>query len=229
MLSKTLISSDLFLDMPLSSEALYMHFTILADDYGFVNNPRRIQRMIGASEDDFKILLAKRFIISFESGIIVITHWKINNYIQKDRYKETVYQNEKSLLQLGDNNIYSLETTQCIQNGYIMDTQVSIGKDRLVKDSIDKGSEKEPPPTKLYGEYQNINLTEEQYKTLKEKLGTNADTMINKLSRYIKSSGKNYQDHYVTILNWYEQDKEKLTQKKGNKIYSNDYEDSNSI
>lgn len=123
MLSKTLISSDLFLDMPLSSQALYMHFTILADDDGFVNNPRRIQRMIGASEDDFKILLAKRFIISFESGIIVITHWKINNYIQKDRYKETVYQYEKSLLQLGDNNIYSLETTQCIQNVYKMYTK----------------------------------------------------------------------------------------------------------
>lgn len=229
MLSKTLISSDLFLDMPLSSQALYMHFTILADDDGFVNNPRRIQRMIGASEDDFKILLAKRFIISFESGIIVITHWKINNYIQKDRYKETVYQYEKSLLQLGDNNIYSLETTQCIQNGYKMDTQVSIGKDRLVKDSIDKGREKEPPPTNQYGEYQNINLTQEQYKTLQEKLGTNTDTMINKLSRYIKSSGKTYKDHYVTILNWYEQDKEKLAQKKGTKTYSDNYEDSNSI
>lgn len=85
----------------------------------------------------------------------------------------------------------------------------------------------------MYGEYSNINLTNEQYKKLQDNIGDNADKMISKLSRYIKSSGKNYKDHYVTILNWYEQDKEKLTQK-NNKIlniksYSINYEDSDSL
>lgn len=98
-----------------------------------------------------------------------------------------------------------------------------------IRDKRIEGESKTQMSPNIYGEYQNINLTEDQYKTLKDKLGTNIDTMINKLSRYIKSSGKNYQDHYVTILNWYEQDKEKLAQKKGSKTYSNDYEDSNSI
>jgi len=96
----------------------------------------------------------------------------------------------------------------------------SIDKGRLDKISIDKGrEERNPSPnSKKYGEYQNIILTDEQYKALQEKLQSHTDTMIEKLSRYIKSTGKTYQDHYVTILNWYEQDKDKLSQKKNDKI-----------
>ena len=98
MFAKTIIDSDAFLDMPMSTQALYFHLSMRADDDGFINNPKRIQRMIGASEDDLKLLIAKAFIIVFESGVVVIKHWKIHNYIQSDRYKPTVYAEEKSLL-----------------------------------------------------------------------------------------------------------------------------------
>ena len=120
MSAKTIIDSDAFLDMPLSAQALYFHLSMRADDDGFVNNPKKIQRMIGASDDDCKLLVMKRFILTFESGIIVIKHWKIHNYIQKDRYKETVYLAEKSTLELNENNAY----TECIPNVYKVDTQV---------------------------------------------------------------------------------------------------------
>ena len=89
MFAKTIIDSDAFLDMPLSTQALYFHLSMRADDDGFINNPRKIQRMIGASGDDLKLLLAKSFLIPFDSGIVVIKHWRIHNYIQKDRYKGT--------------------------------------------------------------------------------------------------------------------------------------------
>lgn len=139
MFAKTIIDSDSFLEMPLSTQCLYFHLNMRADDDGFVNNPKKIQKMIGASEDDLKILMAKSFIILFESGIIVIKHWRINNYLRNDRYKETVYQEEKSQLELKDNGSYTLG----IPNGYQMDTgytQYSIGKDSIGKVSIGKNS-----------------------------------------------------------------------------------------
>ena len=105
-----------------------------ADDEGFVNNPKKIQRMIGASDDDCRILASKRFILTFQSGIIVIKHWKIHNYIQSDRFKETVYLEEKTMLALDDNKAY----TERIQDVSTLDTQYSIGKDSIVKSSIEK-------------------------------------------------------------------------------------------
>lgn len=132
MFAKTIIDSDAFLDMPLSAQSLYFHLAMRADDDGFVNNPKKIQRMIGASDDDCKLLIMKRFILAFESGVIVIKHWRIHNYIQKDRYKETLYAEEKSTLTLDDKNAYTeAGKVPCIQNVSSMDTQVSIGKDRL--------------------------------------------------------------------------------------------------
>ena len=142
MFSKTIIDSDMFLDMPLSAQALYFHLSMRADDDGFVNNPKKIQRMIGASDDDCRILLAKRFILSFESGIIVIRHWKLHNYIQKDRYKETLYVDEKSQL-VTEKGVYfpaEIVDTKCIQNVSKVDTQVSIGEVSLGKDSLGKVS-----------------------------------------------------------------------------------------
>lgn len=137
MFAKQIIDSDMFLDMPLSSQALYFHLSMRADDDGFINNPKKIQRMIGSTDDDLKLLISKRFIIPFDSGIVVIKHWKIHNYIQRDRYKPTVYRDERGLLTLKENNVYSLDT-DCIQDGYSLDTQVSIGKDSLDKDRLDK-------------------------------------------------------------------------------------------
>ncbi len=135
MFAKTIIDSDAFLDMPQSTQLLYFHLSMRADDDGFINNPKNIMRMVGCKEDDLAVLSTKKFIIPFESGVVVIKHWKIHNYIQKDRYHETKYKEEKSLLNIDENNAY----TKCIQDGYRMDTQVRLGKDRLElgKDSVD--------------------------------------------------------------------------------------------
>jgi hypothetical protein len=141
MFAKTIIDSDAFLDMPMSTQALYFHLSMRADDDGFINNPKRIQRMIGASDDDLKLLIAKSFVILFESGVVVIKHWKIHNYIQSDRYKPTVYAEEKSLLDVKKNKAYTLNNGECIQNGYITDTQDRLGKDRLGKDRLELGKD----------------------------------------------------------------------------------------
>ncbi len=125
-----IVDTDLFLEMPVSSQNLYFHLGMRADDDGFISNPKKIIRAIGASEDDLKILIAKNFIIQFENGIVVVRHWKINNYIQKDRYKETIYKEEKALLSIDESNVYNLYTN-CTH---------SIGKVRLDKISIDKSS-----------------------------------------------------------------------------------------
>lgn len=150
MFAKTIIDSDAFLEMPLSSQALYFHLSMRADDDGFINNPKKIQRVIGASEDDLKLLVAKSFIIPFESGIVVIKHWKIHNYIQSDRYKPTVYREEKALLNVKTNKAYTLDT-ECIQDVSSLEAQVRLGKVRLGKDSIEKGKKETAkrftPPT----------------------------------------------------------------------------------
>ena len=231
MFSLKIVDSDLFLDMPLSSQCLYFHLSMRADDDGFVDNPKKIIKIIGANDDDLKILITKGFVIVFERGIIVITHWKINNYIRSDRRKETMYITEKQSLTQTENGAYiKLE-----QLGIPNDNQVSttcphsIGKGRLDKVSIDKGRIEQVTPILLYGEYKNISLTDEEYQKLKDKLQGHTDTMIDKLSRYIESSGKTYKNHYVTILNWYEQDKEKLSQKNNGRTYSTNYEDSDSL
>lgn len=153
MFAKTITESDAFLDMPLSAQALYFHLGMFADDDGFVNAPKRIQRSVGAATDDLRLLAGKKFIIVFDTGVIVIKHWKINNYIQKDRYSGTKYIGEKSLLEVDANKAYTLrgenvsnldttvEThaltcadTECIQNASNPDTQVRLGKVRLEED-----------------------------------------------------------------------------------------------
>lgn len=150
MFAKTIIDSDAFLDMPCSTQALYFHLSMRADDDGFINNPRKIQRMIGASDDDLRVLIAKRFIIPFESGIVVIKHWKIHNYIRVDRYKETVYQEEKSQLFEKENKVYTLSApdgmTVGIPSDNQMDTQYRLGKDRLGEDSVDIVADAPPTP-----------------------------------------------------------------------------------
>lgn len=127
MFAKTIVTSDAFLDMPLSARCLYFTLGMFADDDGFVNNPKSIMRQVGACTDDLNLLLLKRFILSFDSGIIVIKHWRIHNYIQKDRYKETKYIEEKSTLMLDEKGAY----TECIHGVYSLDTQ-----DREEEDSI---------------------------------------------------------------------------------------------
>lgn len=136
MFAKSIVTSDLFLDMPMSARCLYFTFGMFADDDGFINSPKSIMRQIGASVDDFNILLAKKYIICFDSGVIVIKHWKVNNYLQKDRYRPTVCIAECNLLEVDENGAYSLRNGQCIQNVYKMYTQDRIGKVSIGKDSI---------------------------------------------------------------------------------------------
>ena len=131
MFSLDVVDTDIFLDLPISSQALYFHLGMRADDDGFVSSPKRITSMIGANQDDLKLLIAKGFVISLEGGIIVIRHWKQNNYIQADRYKKTIYQEQMALLGVS-NGVYEVDTP-CIQTVSKMETQ-----DRLGKDSIDK-------------------------------------------------------------------------------------------
>ncbi len=138
MFAKTIIDSDAFLEMPLSTQSLYFHLSMRADDDGFVNNPKRIQKMIGASDDDLKLLIAKSFILIFESGVIVIKHWRINNYIRNDRYHETVYQEEKALLNIKNNDAYTLGIPSVNQLVDQRDTEVSIGKDSIDKFNKEK-------------------------------------------------------------------------------------------
>ena len=141
MFAKNLIDSDLFLDMPLSTQALYFHLAMRADDDGFVNNPKKISRMIGADDDSLKLLCAKQFLIPFENGVVVIRHWKVHNYIRTDRYKETIYQEEKRTLELEESGAYQQQSTVGIPNGipngnqtvYQMETQVRLGKDSIGK------------------------------------------------------------------------------------------------
>lgn len=141
MFAKTIIDSDAFLDMPLSTQSLYFHLSMRADDDGFINNPKKIQRMIGCADDDLKLLFAKNFIIPFENGVCVIKHWKIHNYIRNDRYKPTVYAEEKSLLTCKENGAYTLG----IPNGYQTETQVRLGKESIDKGNIIMGVSDEPP------------------------------------------------------------------------------------
>ena len=107
MFTKKIIDSDAFLDMPLSTQALYFHLNMRADDDGFVNSPKKVQRMIGATDDDMRILIAKRFVITFENGIIVIKHWRMHNLLRKDRYTPTVYEEQFNMLSIKENGSYT--------------------------------------------------------------------------------------------------------------------------
>ena len=133
MFDKTITNSDDFLEMPDSSQNLYFHLSMNADDDGFVNNWKSIMRMTGHKEDDLKVLTAKQFIIPFDSGVIVIKHWRINNYLRNDRYVETKFKDEKSKLMLDDNLVYQMDT-----NGVHSIDKNSIDKNRLEYKSFKK-------------------------------------------------------------------------------------------
>lgn len=137
MFTKKIIDSDAFLDMPLSAQALYFHLNMRADDDGFVNGPRKIQRMVGASNDDMNLLIAKRFILTFESGVIVIKHWRMHNLLRKDRYTPTQYQDEYKRLETKENGAYTeAMATNWQPTGNQVAPQVSIGKVSIVEDSL---------------------------------------------------------------------------------------------
>ena len=221
MFAKTIIDSDAFVDMPLSTQALYFHLSMRADDDGFINNPKRIQRMIGCADDDLKVLIAKRFILPFDSGVVVIKHWKIHNYIQKDRYKETVYLDEKAKLLVKENGVYTeaenLLDTSCIHPVSKVDTQVSIGKSKSIGSievvevsGMDTDCDNETEQIQSIGGKLGkgvIYLTQEQMDDLIEKLGVDAfDRYMEKLADFIIDKNASVKNHYATILKWWRED-----------------------
>lgn len=139
MFAKSVIDSDDFLDMPADAQLLYFHLSMRADDDGFIT-PKKIMRMIGASEDSLKILVLKKFVIPFDSGVIVIRHWKVNNYLRNDRYNETQYKDEKGHLTLIGNKYEVMELEDRDTSGIPTVSQRypqdRIGKDRIGKDRL---------------------------------------------------------------------------------------------
>ncbi|HFU4466009.1 TPA: DnaD domain protein [Streptococcus suis] len=141
MFSKEITTSDHFVDMPQSTQLLYFHLGMEADDEGFIGNARMLSRAYGANSDDLKLLQAKGFIIVFESGVTVVKDWNLNNQIRKDRLKPTIYQVEKSLLTLDNTGVYQLDNqlpTKPQPNGNQLPTKCPhrLGKDRIGEDSI---------------------------------------------------------------------------------------------
>ena len=151
MFSKKITDTDKFLEMPLSTQALYFHLNMGADDDGFVDRPKTIQRIVGASDDDLKLLLAKNFIISSDTGIVVIKDWRIHNYIRKDTYQPTIYQAEKLALesQMAQLPKPSTSRPRKVDAGKDRIGKDRIGKDRIGKDREDKDNISDPPDVNI--------------------------------------------------------------------------------
>ena len=233
MFTKKIIDSDAFLDMPLSTQALYFHLNMRADDDGFINNPKKIMRMIGASEDDLKVLISKRFIIAFDNGVVVVKHWRMHNLLRKDRYTETQYIEQKNMLLLKENGAYTEGDSEQIEslvegsattwqpNGNQMATQYSIGKYSIDKYSVvevssdsdntdvDKGVDNST--LELMGGTLGkgvVLLTDAQRESLLDELGIDAfNHYIDRLSTFIIDKSAKVKNHYQTILKWAEEDK----------------------
>lgn len=167
MFSDEITSTDAFLDLPKGSQLLYFHLGMSADDDGFVANPKMIMRVIGSSEDELKVLFAKKFLLAFDNGVCVVKHWRINNYIRKDIYKETKYIKEKSSLFIRENGSYSFNPDNAIlvPKGHFTikdkefvdapytDRTLSIGKVRIGKVSKDKSNTFKKPSLEEIREY----------------------------------------------------------------------------
>ena len=221
MFAKTIIDSDAFLEMPMTAQLLYFHLSMRGDDDGFINKPKAIMRLCGAKDDDLKILFAKKFVIPFVSGVVVIKHWKIHNYIRKDTYTETKYKEEKALLELDENNSYRIADTPPLQlrddSVTGTSTQVRLGKDSLGKDSLGKCSvvtataaATEEDKLKLIGGELGKNvvyLSDRQLGDLMDRLGLDAfNRYVDRLATFIIENNAHIKSHYDTILKWYEED-----------------------
>ena len=205
MFNVDIVGSDAFLDLPHTAQALYFQLGMRADDDGFVGNPKTIQRIAGTKASDLELLVKKRFLIQFPSGVVVIKHWKINNDIKKDRYSPTVYTDEFQMLYTKENKAYTERNanvsnldTEPGQNVSTLDTQYSIDKNRLDKNSIERDKH-------AHGFFSNVLLTDGEIQKLAVEV-PNYEDYIERLSRYIESSGKKYKSHYATILSWQKKD-----------------------
>ena len=208
MFAKSIVLSDAFLDMPLSARCLYFTLGMFADDDGFVGSPKGIMRQCGASQDDMAILLQKRFVLGFDSGVIVIKHWRINNYLRSDRYQSTTYLEEKETLTLDDKNAYT-EKDKCV--GIPSIGIPSIGKDSIVKDSIDNniGGKKFTPPT----------VEEVREYCLERKNSVDPETFINFYESKGWFVGKNKMKDWRACVRTWERNRNSTQKKTGYDLY----------
>lgn len=224
MMAKSVIDTDAFLDMPASTQSLYFHMLLRADDDGFIASPKGILRIISASEDDLKLLLAKQYLFRFESGVVVIKDWKIHNYIQSDRYKPSL-QPERELLTITANKEYTLNNsgvstldTKCIQD-------VSIGKVRLGKASIGKvrldkniEGECEKPHSPKRKTFTKPTIDEIQDYCIERNNNVNAEQFFDHYESNGWKVGKNsMKDWKAAVRTWERSEYRKPTQKKNNK------------
>ena len=226
MFAKTIIDSDAFLEMPITSQLLYFHLSMRADDDGFVNKPKSLMRMVGCKDDDLSLLFVKKFLIPFQSGVVVIKHWKIHNYIRKDTYTETKYKEEKATLELDENSAYRLTEDGPLQlrdeSVTSPSTQVRLGQVSTGKVSVGEDNEEAAPPKPTrhkYGMYENVLLTDEDYEKLKAEFPHDYTERIERLSEYIASTGKKYKNHLATIRNWARNDVAKKPASKGGNVF----------
>lgn len=227
MFAKTIIDSDAFLDMPLSTQALYFHLSMRADDDGFINNPKKISRMIGCAEDDLKLLIAKKFLLHFESGVVVIKHWLIHNALRKDRHTPTNYQDELKQLTQKENGSYKKVDDISIPNridvtptdddnqlattwqpdGNQLATQYSIDKYSVDKESKDKDSQEENVVIGAIDFYQqNFGIlnpyTSQQ---IVDAIDTfNDDIVIKAMQIALDNNARNYNYVRAILKKWYE-------------------------
>lgn len=215
MFAKSVILSDAFLDMPASARSLYLVLCLAADDDGFINAVRSLIRQASASDDDLRVLITKSFVISFPSGIVVISHWKIHNTVPKDRYKETLFLEEKAQLRLDQNKVYlkvieSLDT-EPEQSVSRLDTQDRLKKDSIVESNINQfsegkervvGNRKNDVVYQEYGRYSNVLLTQQEYDALQRDYPDDYLRRIERLSVYMADHNKDYTNHADTIRRW---------------------------
>ena len=202
MFDRRITESDKFTDLPNSSKALYFMAGISADDRGFFQ-PRRLQKMCGFTDDDFKILIAKGYFISFESGVIVITDWNKNNWLDKRRIQETEYVEELKLLSL-INEKYELNE-HCLADAKQALRENRIEENRIEQNSIDNTRHK-------FGIYGRVKLTTKQYEKLVEDFSKEiVDKKIEQLDEYVESNNnKNKYSNFNLVLrkaireNWWE-------------------------
>lgn len=213
MFTKKITDSDAFIEMSSAAQALYFHLNQGADDDGFNNQVQMAMLKAHASTDDLKILMAKNFVIRFESGVIVIKHWRMHNTLRKDRYTPTNYQEEFKLLGIKENGSYSLGC-QVVAKRL---PQVSIGKESIGKDSLVECSVAEDTATattdnqlKVVGGSLGkgvVYLTDSQLHDLMDRLGLDAfNRYVDRLATFIIDKKAHVKNHYETILKWYEED-----------------------
>lgn len=233
MFSDDITSSDVFLDMPPSTQLLYFQLGMNADDDGFISSPKMVMRTINSSADDLKILVTKKFVLNFDNGICVLKHWRINNQIRKDRYTETRYNREKAQLYIRENGTYTFNPEGALPvppghfslpvlfsgNQLATNRQPSIGEVSIVKES----EEKVTKPTPLHKTIKYLsNLPEEDVKEWLNRFDVGEKQIRDKAESfklYCQSKNKKYANYKAALLNAMKSDfKEKTAEQRARRV-----------